>query len=222
MGLRLHRDGRTRAWIGRRFGGDESLGDRIWRRILHLGGLVVLAVYVVPAGTFGPVPVKAVPVLGLAVLLALEAYRWRGGVELPTLRAHEHGRMASYAYYGIALVIAVLVFPEPIAVAVVLGAALVDPLLGELRLRSGNRHLHAAVGVATYTVLAAVPISALGEVPVITAGALGLLGGAVAVAVEGPDSLVPLDDDLAMIVVPGLLLAAAYWSIGGSWVLGGP
>ena len=217
MGLRLHRGGRTRAWLGKRMGGDEALGDRLWRRVLHVGGLVILLVYVVPSGTFGPVPVRAVPVILLAVLLVVEGFRWRGQVELPTIRPHERARMASYAYYGIALVLATLAFPEAVAVTVIVGSALIDPLLGELRLRPLGGAAVAIVGGIAYVALAVVCLHALTDLPLTTELGLGLLGAMLAVLVEGPGSVLPLDDDFAMVIVPGIVLALVV--LFGPWAI---
>lgn len=216
MGVRLHGGGRTRAWIGRRLGGDEALGDRIWRRCLHVGGLVVLLVFVLPTGVFGPVPVRLVLLLALAVVLALELLRYGGRVELPTIRAHERARVASFAYYAVALVVAVLLFPEAAATAAVVGAALVDPLLGELRAAGVGRGPALAAGFVAWTLLGFTALRLLSGAPGATLLALAALGGAVAVACEGPASVVPIDDDLAMVILPGLLLAAYFWSVAGA------
>ncbi|HTT26377.1 MAG TPA: hypothetical protein VMH90_05395, partial [Thermoplasmata archaeon] len=181
---KLHRGGRTRAWIGRLLGGDATLGDRAWRRALHLAGAAVLLVYVLPANTFGPVPVRVVLLLALAGVLLLELLRRQAGWELPTIRPHEHTRIASFALYAVGLVVAVLVFPEPVAVASVLGAAIVDPLLGELRLIGWTRLRVSCVGLLTYFVLAGGALALLGAVTWPAAAALGAVGAAIAVGVE--------------------------------------
>lgn len=219
MELRLHRGGRTRAWIGARLGGDERLGDRVWRRCLHLSGGLVLLIFVVPNGVFGPVPPVDVLLAALAVLLALEALRYTGHLDLPTIRPHERGRVASFAYYGVGLVIAVLAFPKPIAVVAVLGAALVDPLLGELRIRGTRKGLTAAVGGAVYLGIALAALLLIARPPIPDAVGLAALGAVIAVAVEGPGSVVPLDDDLAMTVLPGAALAVLGWLAPAAWLL---
>jgi hypothetical protein len=211
MGWRLHRGGRTRAWLGRRFGGDAELGDRIWRRVLHLAGAAVLLVYLLPRNIFLVAPTDEVLLLALAMVLVLEIGRRVAHLELPTIRPHESDRMASYAYFAIALTASVELFPEYLALAVVLGAVVLDPLLGELRLRGWTRYPAASVGVLLYVVLGLPgfwkfgPWGAILPIPMLVAA------GAIAVLVEGPRSLLPLDDDAAMVLVPGLVLAVLGW-----------
>lgn len=215
MELRLHTGGRTRGWLGRQFGGDERLGDRIWRRVLHLAGGVVLLVYVLPKGFFVVLPTDEVLLLALAAVLGMEAVRRAGRLQLPTLRPHELGRTASYAYFAVGLTVTVELFPRYVAVPVVLGAVLVDPLLGELRLRPVAHATALAVGWAVYVALAA-PFLVL-EGPWAPAVAVGLAvgAGALAVASEGPRTWIPLDDDAAMLLVPGIALALAAWAVAG-------
>jgi hypothetical protein len=208
---KLHRGGRTRAWIGRLLGGDETLGDRVWRRALHLAGAAVLLVYVLPSNTFGPVPVRVVLVAALVGVLLLEVLRRRAGWELPTIRPHEHAHVASFALYAIGLVLAVLLFPEPVAIAVVLGAALVDPLRGELRLWRVSGTALWLPGFVVYAGLAATTFVYLGHYDVARAAGATLIVALVGVELEGPTSPIPLDDDLAMTVIPGALLTLLLW-----------
>jgi hypothetical protein len=209
---KLHRGGRTRAWIGRLLGGDETLGDRVWRRALHLAGAAVLLVYVLPSNTFGPIPVRVVLVAALLGVLLLEVLRRRAGWELPTIRPHEHARIASFALYAIGLVLAVLLFPEPVAVAVVLGAALVDPLRGELRLRRCSAATLWFSGFVLYAALAAPTFVLLGRYDWVRAAGATLIVSIVGVEMEGPNAPIPFDDDLTMTIVPGALLTFLLWA----------
>jgi hypothetical protein len=93
----------------------------------------------------------------------------------------------------------------------VLGTAFIDPLIGELRLRphTPKRWLWgipwALFGLLTLIALLAVGRWALG--PALLAAAVA---AAIAVAVERP-KLPYYDDDLAMVLVPGLALTLAVW-----------
>lgn len=207
MPWRLHRGGRFRARLGRLAGGDVALGDRILRRLLHLAGLAVLLYYLLPPNFFLVASVETVLLLALASVLALEGLRLAAHLELPTIRPYERRRLASYAYYAIALVLAVLLFPRPIAVAVVLGTAIVDPLIGELRLRPEARRLYPVLPVALWAGFAFGSLVLLGAwtIPAALLAAVG--AGALAVAVERP-RFAGFDDDLAMTLVPALALLA--------------
>ena len=205
MALRLHRGGRFRTWLGERFGGGFDLGDRIWRRLLHALGAVVLIYYALPDDFFVIAPKLDILLLALAIVLGLEALRHVVGLELPTIRPYEEGRIGSFALFALALVVAIVVFPMPIASAVILGTAVVDPLAGELRRDPRYRRIDAVVPVSVYAVLAWVGLAVFGGWPAVGSVPLAIIAGGVGVAVERPKIAV-LDDDLLMTLVPAVVL----------------
>jgi hypothetical protein len=205
---RLHRGGRFRGWLGRRLGGDVDLGDRAWRRLLHLvGGLVVLY-YVLPPGVFVVITTEEALLFGLAFVLALELLREVAGLEMPTVRAVERERVASFAYFAVALVVAVLLLPAPIGAAVVLGTALIDPLIGELRRSPRWRAAYPGLPVVAFAALAFGVFTVMSPWPFGERFLLALGAGFAAVACEYP-KVRWVDDDLVMTLLPGLLLFAA-------------
>jgi dolichol kinase len=214
--LRLHRGGRFRGWLGARLGGDAALGDRAWRRVLHLLGALVLLYYVLPDRVFVVASTEQVLFVALALVAALELLRHLVGLELPTVRPLERGRPASFLYFAVGLVAAVVLFPRPIGAAVALGTAWVDPLIGELRRSVRGRSLYPAVPLAAYATIATVvfALAAPAWHPIEVAG-LAALAAAIAVAVERPKHRL-LDDDLVMTIAPAvvLLAATALWPAG--------
>jgi hypothetical protein len=207
MGLRLHTGGRFRTWLGARFGGDFQLGDRLWRRIMHGLGAGVVLYYLFPDPLLGVVPKNAVLLGALGTVLVIEGLRHAVGLGLPTLRPYEAGRVGSYVFFSVALVAAILLFPRPIATAVVLGTAIVDPIVGEIRLRPGTRRLYPALPFVLYVVLAFGGMVAWGTWPVLPSIGLAVVAAAVALLMERPK--IPwVDDDLAMTLVPALVLLA--------------
>ncbi|MGA9839070.1 MAG: hypothetical protein WBF81_05155 [Thermoplasmata archaeon] len=205
MGLRLHRGGKFRRWLGARFGGGFELGDRLWRRTLHVLGAVVLVYYALPNDFFVIAPKVYILLSALAAVLVVEGLRHVVGLELPTIRPYEEDRLGSFAIFGIAIVLAILFFPLPIASAVILGTALVDPLAGELRANERFRRLDIAVPFAAYATLAFFGLAILGRWSAEWSVGLALLAGAIAVAVERP-KVWWVDDDLAMTLVPAVVL----------------
>jgi hypothetical protein len=207
MAPRLHWGGRFRTWLGARLGGDFALGDRVWRRVLHGLGAVVLVYYALPDNFFLIAPKADILVAALVVVLLLEILRHVAGLELPTIRAYEARRVGSFALFGTAIVATILFFPMPIAAAVVLGTAIVDPLAGELRLDPRGHSLDLLVPFVAYALLAFAGLALLGRWPVSESAVLASVAAALGVAVERPK--VPwYDDDLAMMLVPALALYA--------------
>ncbi len=207
--LRLHRNGRFRRWLGGLFGRDAEFGDRLWRRMVHAAGALVLVYFPFPSPLFGVVPKLAILLALFGTLLVLEALRHRAGLELPAMRSYERHRLASYVFYGAALTVAVVLFPLPVAVTVVLGTAWVDPLIGEVRASARWRRTYPLLPFGAYVGLALVGLVGAGRWPLEDALALGAAAGALALAVERP-RLPWMDDDLAMTVVPALFL----WGVG--------
>ncbi|MGI0052992.1 MAG: hypothetical protein ACREC5_04125 [Thermoplasmata archaeon] len=205
MPLRLHRGGRLRSWLGSRLGGDFELGDRIWRRALHVGGLIALLYYVVPAPLVPGIPNPDLLLAVLAAVLLAEAGRLRAGVEMPTIRPGETGRVASFVYFAVAIVLVILLAPRAIAVVAIVGTALVDPLLGELRRAGFHGWASGVGGWAAYTVLAVGILGGLARWPGAEVLAAGAAAAAVAVLAERP-KIWYVDDDLLMTLAPAALL----------------
>lgn len=189
------------------FGRPAVEGDRIGRRAVHAAGAFVLVYFPMPVDFFVVLPKEVVLLLALASLFVLEALRLGRGAKVPTIRPYEARRPASYLFYGVALVLAVLLFPEPIAVAVVLGTALVDPLAGELRSAARWSRYQVAAPFVAYTVLATAALGLVGPWPWGWAFVLGAVAAAVGVGVERW-RFRWVDDDLTMTVVPALVLYA--------------
>jgi hypothetical protein len=165
----------------------------------------VLVYYPLPNSFFVVASKEEVLLLALAAVLVLELLRHVAGLELPTLRPYEARRIGSYVFYAIALTGAILLFPEPIAAAVVLGTALVDPLAGELRGSFAYARYYPSVPLLAYGALAFLGLAAIGNWPVSDSIGLAVLAAPIAVAIERPK--IPwIDDDLAMTFVPALVL----------------
>ncbi len=187
---------------------------------MHGLGAVVLVYFLVPAGFFVVLPNVAVLLLALGVVLFLEGLRRYGRIDLPTIRTFERDRVASFAYFAVALVAAVLLFPMPIAVAVVLGTAFVDPLIGEMRLSARARRGVPSVPIAVYAILALACFRAIGGWSWGFAAGAAVIASALAIAVESLRAR-HLDDDLTMTIVPGAVLTVLVLAMPALTGLGG-
>ena len=205
MPLKFHTGGSLRRWLGARFGGDFDLGDRVYRRLLHGIGAAILFYYVLPSHLIGWFTPADLLLLGLALVLVLEALRWTVGVELPTIREYERKRIASYTFYAVALVAAVLLFPRPVVFVVVLGTALVDPLIGELRLSDRWRGTYPWFPGVVYVLLGTTALLLGSHWPAFAAVTFSGIAAVVALAAERP-KFPAVDDDLAMTLAPAVVL----------------
>jgi hypothetical protein len=205
--LKFHTGGRLRRWIGARLGGDFELGDRVYRRILHCLGALVLLYFALPRHLIGWFTTEMLLLIALGLVLVLELLRWVIGIELPTIRTYEKARIASYTFYAVALVAAVLLFPLPVALVVVLGTALVDPLIGEVRRSSRWQSTYPWFPGAVYVLLGTGGLVLVAHWPAFAAVIFAGIAAVIALAAERP-KIPELDDDLAMTLVPALVLAA--------------
>jgi hypothetical protein len=208
MALRLHRHGRFRHWLGHALGGDDQLGDRAWRRIMHSLGAAVLVYYLFPNDFFVIAPKVDILLAVLAVVIVLEVLRHTAGLQLPTLRPYELHRVASFVFFSLALVLAILLFPLPIAAAVVLGTSIVDPILGELRHEHASPVVAVGIPLGAYGLLAFIGLVAVGGWPAGPSALLAAAAAPLAIASEWPKSAW-VDDDLVMTLVPGVFLYGA-------------
>ena len=172
---------------------------------MHVSGALVLVYYVVPTNFFVLVPKMYVLLAAFAAVVVIEVLRHMVGLELPTIRAYESRRVASFVFYSLALLLAVLLFPLPVGAAVVLGTAIVDPVAGELRREPSSPVLTVGIPLGAYGLLAFVGLAAIGGWPAGDSALLAAAAAAIAVAAERP-KWPWVDDDLAMTIVPALFL----------------
>lgn len=183
---------------------------------MHVSGAAVLIYYIIPNNFFVIAPKVDILLAALVAVVVLEVLRHAAGLELPTVRPYETHRVASFVFYSVALVLAVLLFPVPIGAAVVLGTAVVDPIAGELRLQRSSPLEAVGIPLGAYALLAFVGLAAIGEWPAGDSALLAMAAAPLAVAAEWPKN--PwVDDDLVMTLVPGVFLYVA-----GVLVLGLP
>ncbi len=131
--------------------------------------------------------------------LGVEAWRlWirdPGAPAIFGMRAYERGRVASYAYFAVATGALLLLFPQPIAVPCLVGAALLDPVIGEFRSRGRTRLgviLATTLGLALFILLDwSILASSVATLAILT----------------GELVTIPyLDDDFLMPILPALAL----------------
>jgi hypothetical protein len=110
-----------------------SLGNHLFRRMIHLISGLVITYYIFPE-TFLLVPreIWLILILGFIPFI-IEVTRLSRGKRLPGQRPHESDAIGSYAWALWASMVIMLFIPQQIAVPVILIYTLADPILSELR-----------------------------------------------------------------------------------------
>jgi len=175
---------------------DRELRARILRRAIHVFSAGLLSYYLVPPDMWGMGLRRELLVLTfLLPVLAFEVGRWRHPLRVDGLRENEKRRVSAVAWGAVGLALAFVLFPQMLVVPCVLGMALVDPLIGELR--SGMPRAHPTLPFLAY--LAICLVTSLGPISSLVAAIVALLA-------EAP-KIAAVDDDFRMLVAP---LAGLY------------
>ncbi|MCU0861402.1 MAG: hypothetical protein MUE65_03685 [Methanomassiliicoccales archaeon] len=172
------------------------------RRLIHMSAPLFLVYYLLPEEIMG-VDKRLGLVIVLVAVLAFEAMRLTFHWRILGLRDYEDRRLSAPAWAAIGLTITFLVFPVEIAAPAVIGMALTDPLIGELRRRRSG--LYPALPTVFYLGLVLVTFYLLMGLSwqVLMAS---LVATALAISVERVRTKY-VDDDFLMMVVPAVGMA---------------
>jgi hypothetical protein len=177
-------------------------GGKIARRIVHLSAPFFLVYYFLPSPLWagGPSPQVAL-LLALALTLSFELLRLVIGFNVPGMRDYERDQISAGAWAGLALTFAFLFFPFELAAPVIVGMAIVDPVIGMVRRTKWYPafpyFLHLAIMLSMLGVLLSFDLRTV--VAAVMTSALALMA-------EGFKTRY-VDDDFLMIVVPLIGLA---------------
>lgn len=175
------------------------------RRAVHMTAPLFLVYYFVPDEVLGLNKAIWLVILA-AAFFAVEAWRLAKRVPMIGMRDYESGRMSAAGWFVLAGLVTLPFFPFGYALPVFLGMGLVDPLIGELRMRSSR--LNPVLPTLVYFALALGSMSFIYglEFHVVVAATVAT---ALAIWVEGFKTE-KIDDDFTMIVVPLLGIAAVF------------
>jgi len=172
------------------------------RRIVHISAPVFLVYYYLPSPLWEGGPPRQVALLGvLALVMAFELSRLVLGFKVPGMREYEKDQVSAGAWAGIALTVAFLFFPIEYAAPVIVGMAVVDPVISKLR---RTRWYPWAPYVLHLVIMVAVLALFLPLDPRLVL--VAAITSALALGAEGIKTSY-VDDDFLMIVIPLLGLA---------------
>jgi hypothetical protein len=143
-----------------------------------------------------------------AAVSMFEAVRLWKGVTFLGLRPHEKNQIASFAWAAAGITLVLWLFPHEIATAALVGMAVVDPLIGELRKTIDGR-IVVPVSSGVYFVLCITVLILTSDMSFLFAGALASVGAAIAIASENLE-IKYVDDDFLMAVLPAVAMTALW------------
>ncbi len=122
--------------------------DAHWfRRVFHTFAASFLFYYLIPDGEWVTSIKIVFPIIIVSCMMVIEYRRLRGSLDHQRffgLRNYEKKRPASYLYFGIAVLLLFLLFPQQIAIPCILCAAFTDPIIGEARYHFGKKKAYIA------------------------------------------------------------------------------
>ena len=109
--------------------------DAYWfRRVFHTFAASFLIYYMLPNEPWVNTLKICISVGVVVFVFILEYFRVKGKFDSSHffgLRIYEKKRPASYLYFGVAILILLLFFPQQIAIPCILCACLADPMIGD-------------------------------------------------------------------------------------------
>lgn len=173
------------------------------RRAFHLASPVFLVYYLIPEDLGVGVTRLSLVLFMASCVVGIEATRIALRIPIFGLRGYEAERVSAYAWGGLGLALAVLVFPPAFVVACFVGMAWIDPLCAFARKRGVYPVAPLVAWIAIFVIVAV----ALGRAD---GWPLVLVGAPVALAAEYPN-LKHVDDDFLMFMAPLVAVTAVAW-----------
>jgi hypothetical protein len=175
----------------------------IFRRIFHMTAMVFLVYYIIPEELLpGFFKWHGVLIIVFAVLIA-EMLRMRRAKLVFGMRYYEEKRISAYAWFALGMGIALLIFDLKYVVPVVIGMAVIDPLIGEVRRRKNK--LYPALPSILYGVIMFLSLFILSGMSFIWLLLFTVIGTVSAISAEQWD-IKYVDDDFLMLVIPLITL----------------
>lgn len=120
--------------------------DAHWfRRVFHTFAASFLFYYLLPDEEWINFLKILLPIIIIVCMIIIEYKRIRGSLNHQRffgLRTYEKKRPASYLYFGIAVLLLFLLFPQQIVIPCILCASFTDPIIGESRYYLGKKRAY--------------------------------------------------------------------------------
>jgi dolichol kinase len=179
--------------------------DAHWfRRVFHTFAASFLFYYLLPDEEWINLGKIIIPIIIIFCMVIIEYRRIRGDLDHQRffgLRNYEKKRPASYLYFGVAVLLLFLLFPQQIAIPCALCASFTDPIIGESRYYLGKKRAY-AIGFIVSMFFFLVTWYRTDWWILILVTLLGATGAVIGEAKK----LKLMDDDFMIQILPALLL----------------
>jgi len=181
------------------------IDQAIYRRFNHTVAACFVTYFLFPESILGFDRVYLVGIFWLSILL-IEYFRLNGVFTLDGMRDYEDTRIAGFVWFatGTCMILffyEIGIFPEIFAVSTIIMASFIDPLIGEVNRKYGDKEGILAGLVGSFVIYQMI----LGVL------FYSLVGSVVAVIVERP-KFKWLDDDLLIQIFPIMAMTIFYLS----------
>ena len=181
------------------------IDQAIYRRFNHTVAACFVIYFLFPKSILGFDRVNFVGIFWLSILL-IEYFRLNGAFTLDGMRDYENTRIAGFVWFatGTCMILVfheIGLFPEIFAISTIIMASFVDPLIGEVNRKYGNKEGIIAGLIGSFVIYQMI------------IGVLfySIVGSIVAVIVERP-KFKWLDDDLLIQIFPIMFMTIFYLS----------
>jgi len=183
--------------------------DAHWfRRVFHTFAASFLFYYLLPNEEWINVIKIVVPITLVSFMIVIEYRRLQGAIDHQRffgLRSYEKKRPASYLYFGIAVLLLFLLFPQQIAIPCILCAAFTDPIIGETRYYFGKKKAY-TIGFIISLFFFLITWYRADWWVLILVSVIGASGALIGEA----EKLRFVDDDFMIQILPAILLFALW------------
>jgi len=181
------------------------IDQAIYRRFNHTVAACFVIYFLFPESILGFDRVYLVGIFWISILL-IEYFRLNGAFTLDGMRDYENTRIAGFVWFatGTCMILVFYelgLFPEIFAISTIIMASFVDPLIGEVNRKYGNKEGIIAGLIGSFVIYQMI------------IGVLfySIVGSIVAVIVERP-KFKWLDDDLLIQIFPIMVMTIFYLS----------
>jgi hypothetical protein len=180
------------------------------RRVFHMTASFYLVYYLLPEEILPGFPKWYGVIILMAAALLMEAGRLKTGKLVFGMRKYERSQISAYAWFALGMGLALIFFDMIFVVPVVIGMAIIDPIIGEIRRR--NKELYPLVPSISYSIIMVICLFLLSDLELGILVLFTVVGTFSAIYAESWN-IKAVDDDFLMIIVPLLALSVLNFFI---------